>query len=207
MDELRISLKIDVVKGTIEIDAPPDNFDQAVAKTMELTASLDFSQVRAEPSSRMDAPPSAPQNASSENGAQGLPMATVRSKSRAAKASGARPGRIGSFEEVKGLLTEAQEKELRAYFGEKKPLEQGHKVLTAIVKGEQILNRKGFNYHEIYTLLWLAGVKPLPKAIDVVLLRLIQDQHVLREESGFTAKFLGREFVEQELPMRGDARD
>jgi hypothetical protein len=71
---------------------------------------------------------------------------------------------------------------------------------VAIVKGEQILNRRGFGFNEIYTLMWLAGVKDLPKALDVVLARLIREQMIVREENGFAAKFIGRNRVEHELP-------
>ena len=206
MEEKRVSLRIDVVKGVIELDSPPENFDQAVARTMELTASLDFSQARAEAAPSIEVPPPERQAIVAEIAPDNQMTPSIRSRSRPPKSSGARPGRIGSFEEVKSLLTEPQEKDLRAYFAEKKPSEQGLQVLVAIVKGEQLLGRKGLNYNEIYTLLWLAGVKPLPKAIDVVLLRLVQDQYVVREATGFAAKFLGREFVEQELPAKGDAR-
>lgn len=202
MDERRVSLKIDVAKGVIELDAPPENFDQAVAKTMELTASLDFSQIRQEPASpATPAPP--PSDVVEDSGGQNPATSAVRSRSRATKASGARPGRIGSFDEVKGLLTEAQERELYSFFGEKAPTEQGHQVLVALVKGEELLGRRGLTYNEIYTLMRLGGVKPLPKAIDVVLGRMSQDQLVTREGAGFAAKFLGREFVEG-MPLKAD---
>jgi hypothetical protein len=101
---------------------------------------------------------------------------------------------------VKGLLTEEQEIELRKFYAEKAPTEQSHQVIVALVKGEQLLGRRGLGYNEIYTLMWLAGVKDLPKALDVVILRLMQEQMVVREEGGFAAKFIGRNFVEQELP-------
>ena len=38
----RITLKIDVNAGTIELDAPAASFDQAIERTRELTGSLEF---------------------------------------------------------------------------------------------------------------------------------------------------------------------
>jgi hypothetical protein len=196
--ENRVSLKIDLRSGVIEIDAPADSFQDAIAQTKELASSLDFAaalEAAPMPPTNEPAPP-VPQSSA-------VTLSTKQSpakKSKVLKASSARPGRIGSFEEVKGLLTEAQEIELRQFFASKAPTEQIHQVLVAIVKGEELLGRRGFAYNEIYTLMWLGGVKDLPKAIDVVLLRLIQEQMVVREEGGFSAKFVGRNFVEQELP-------
>ncbi len=79
--------------------------------------------------------------------------------------------------------------------------EQSDQVLVAIVKGEQLLGRRGFSFNEIYTLLWLSGVRDLTKALDVVLQRLLKEQMVVREAGGFAAKFLGRNRVERYLPL------
>jgi hypothetical protein len=196
--ENRISLKIDLRSGVIEIDAPAESFEEAIAQTRTLTASLDFSDTM-EPAPKTAGGPAASleQDATpSVSTRQSLPPR----KSKASKASAARPGRLGSFDEVKGLLTEPQEIELRKFFVEKAPSEQSHQALVAIVKGEQLLSRRGFSYNEIYTLMRLGGVKGLPKALDVVLQRLVQDQMIVRETDGFVAKFIGRDFVEQELP-------
>lgn len=199
----RVSLKIDMRSGVIEIDAPAANFKDAIAQTKELAESLDFSAaLEAAAPAQIPAPLT---NEPTHVGAQppATNSSTKQSSSKKARASGAssgRPGRLGSFEEVKGLLTEAQEIELREFFATKSPNEQAHQVLVAVVKGEELLGRRGFGYNEIYTLMWLGGVKDLPKAIDVVLLRMIQEQMVVREENGFAAKFIGRNFVNQELP-------
>lgn len=196
----RISLKIDLRSGVIEIDAPAESFQDAIKQTKELTASLDFAAV-------LEAPPApAPTFGElatplTQPSVTQLPTKQSASKkSKGPKASSARPGRIGSFEEVRGLLTEAQEIELRGFFAAKAPSEQTHQVIVAIVKGEELLGRKGFSYNEIYTLMWLGGVKDLPKAVDVVLGKLLQEQMVVRDETGFSAKFIGRNFVEQDLP-------
>src|SRR5687768_2023261 len=42
MDESRIILKIDLHGGTIELDAPAESFDQAIAQTKDLASSLNF---------------------------------------------------------------------------------------------------------------------------------------------------------------------
>lgn len=198
----RVSLKIDLRSGVIEIDAPAANFQDAVAQTKDLADSLDFSAAleaatAPAPAPTMNEPAPSPTQAPKPTSST---KQSATKKSRIGGASSGRPGRIGSFEEVKGLLTEPQEIELRQFFTTKSPAEQAHQVLVAIVKGEELLGRRGFNYNEIYTLMWLGGVKDLPKAIDVVLLRLVQDQMVVRDENGFAAKFVGRNFVDQELP-------
>lgn len=127
-----------------------------------------------------------------------------REKSRAggAKTSSAgRPGRLGSFEPIRDLLTEAQHKEIYAYMQEKAPSDQEDQILVAVHKGEQLLGRQGFTYNEIYTLLWRAGIEPLPKAIDVVVQRLIQTQRMDKGDSGYFMKFLGQSRVDKELPL------
>lgn len=196
----RVSLKIDLRSGVIEIDAPAESFQDAIKQTKELTASLDFAAV-------LEAPPSPVPTFSELATPNTQPSATQlptkqspSKKTKGLKTSSARPGRIGSFEEVRGLLTEPQEIDLRSFFAAKAPNDQTHQVIVAIVKGEELLGRKGFSYNEIYTLMWLGGVKDLPKAVDVVLGKLMQEQMVVREDTGFAAKFIGRNFVDQELP-------
>ena len=197
--EKRVTLKIDLSAGTIELDAPAESFDQAIERTKELTATLDLGGRRGAVAPAVaEAEPLA---AAPSEGTQA--NHSPRQKGRAGKAptsSASRPGRIGSFEEVRGLLTEEQEIELRAFMTEKAPSEQADQVLVAMVKGEQLLGRRGFGFNEIYTLVWLSGVKDLPKALDVVLLRLAQEQMVVREPGGFAVKFVGRNRVERDLP-------
>jgi hypothetical protein len=82
----------------------------------------------------------------------------------------------------------------------KAPVDQEDQILVAVHKGEQLLGRQGFSYNEIYTLLWRAGVEPLPKAIDVVIQRMVQDQKVDKGDAGYFMKFLGQSRVENELP-------
>lgn len=191
----RVSLKIDLSTGTIELDAPAESFNEAIEKTKELAATLDLQgrapAVAATSSHGPTAPPSASESAPTP----------PRQRAKGGK-SGARAGRIGSYEPIHGLLTEDQEIELRAFVGEKAPSEQTDRVLVAMVKGEQLLGRKALIYNEIYTLMWLGGIKDLPKALDVVLGNMIQNQFVLREGAGFTVKFLGRNRVENDLPRK-----
>jgi hypothetical protein len=197
--ENRISLKIDLKSGLIELDAPADSFEEAIAQTKALAGSLDFSGI-AEGPAQPDTPAATNNGASQPSEPTGGPRNGAPRRNRSSKASSGRAGRIGSFEEVRGLLTEEQEIELRKFYAEKNPTEQPHQVLVGIVKGEQLLGRRGLGYNEIYTLMWLGGVKDLPKALDVVILKLIQDQMVVREDAGFVAKFIGRNFVDQDLP-------
>jgi len=71
-------------------------------------------------------------------------------------------------------------------------------------KGEELLGRKGFQYNEIYTLMWLAGVKDLPKALDQVLRTMMAEQLITKEEAGFVVKFVGRQFIDTKLPTLKD---
>lgn len=193
--EDRVVLKIDLSTGTIELDSPAASFNEAIEKTKELAATLDL-QGKAPLVSPRTSPP--PESASSTNESQ---QPNSRARTRAVR-SGARAGRIGSYEPVADLLTEDQEIELRAFMAEKAPAEQSDRVLVAMVKGEQLLGRKGLIYNEIYTLMWLGGVKDLPKALDVVLGNMIQNQFVVRDGPGFTVKFVGRNRVDNDLPRK-----
>lgn len=198
MSEDRIKLRIDLKSGTIELDAPPADFEQAVLKTKELAASFQFGEkammAQQAPKAEVGAVPIVP-----STGAAG---SKPREKTRGAstKPSVARPGRLGSFDPIRDLLTEDQHKQLHAYMQQKAPTDQEDQILVAAHRGEQLLARQGFSYNEIYTLLWRAGVDPLPKAIDVVVQRLIQDQKMDKGEAGYFMKFLGQSRVDKELP-------
>ena len=76
-----------------------------------------------------------------------------------------------------------------------------HSIVETVHQGEELRGRQGFGFNELYTLMWRAGVDPLPKALDVVIQRLMQDQRVERGEKGYFLKFLGRARVENELPL------
>ncbi|NVN84984.1 MAG: hypothetical protein HXX15_02750 [Rhodopseudomonas sp.] len=203
MSDERIKLRIDLKSGTLELDCLPDDFDNAIQKTRELAASLQFGEKgigEGLPDSRSD-------SAASKSPSEPAPTVKTRERGRAsgAKPSTGRPGRIGSFDPIRDLLDEDQHKAIHAFMREKAPLDQEDQVLVAAHKGEQLLKRQGFSYNELYTLLWRAGVDPLPKAIDVVIQRLIQDQKMDRGEDGYFVKFLGHSRVEKELPA--SARD
>lgn len=198
--EDRVSLKIDLSTGTIELNAPAESFNEAIERTKELAAALDL-QGRSAP---MPAPTQPATNAAATDTAVANGAAahvSARPRARTGK-SGARAGRIGSYEPISGLMSEAQEIELRAFMAEKSPTEQADRVLVAMVKGEELLGRKALIYNEIYTLMWLGGIKDLPKALDVVLGNMIQNQFVVREGAGFTVKFVGRNRVENDLPRK-----
>ena len=205
LDQARIKLRLDLATGALELEAPPGDFERALQQVQVLAEALELrgsgsaktaagvereiAGPSADPPRLLTPPVSTP--------------AATRTRAKPGKST-ARPGRLGSFEEVRGLLTEAQEIELRAFMHDKAPKEQPDQVLVAVVKGEQLLGRKGLAYNEIYTLMWLAGVKDLPKALDVVLLRLVQDQMVVRDGPGFAAKFIGRNRVDNDLPRGED---
>jgi hypothetical protein len=203
-DENRIRLKIDLRSGILELDAPPAEFESAIQKTKELASSLHLGAmsavaVESPPASVM--PPVDPTRSENRQaGTNAKPRDGVRTSG--AKASSAlRSGRLGSFEPIRDLLTDEQHKEIYAFMQQKAPAEQEDQVLVAVYKGEQLLGRQGFSYNEIYTLLWRAGIDPLPKAIDVVVQRLIRDQRLDKGSAGYFMKFLGQSRVEKELPL------
>lgn len=196
--ENRVSLKIDLTTGTIELEAPADSFNEAIEKTKELAATLDL-QGRGAAKLR-EAPPSPPVPPSNNGTDQGSAQVN-RPRSKTGK-SGARAGRLGSYEPVPQMLTDEQQMALMDFMAEKSPTDQADRVLVAMVKGEELLGRRGFIYNEIYTLMWLGGIKDLPKALDVVLGNMIQDQWIVREGGSFAVKFIGRNRVENELPKR-----
>jgi hypothetical protein len=204
MDDVegRVSLKIDLATGTIELDAPASSFNEAIEKTKELAATLDLKNRRSTPQSSEQTTGSTVSTGASANEAVTPPPSPARAtRAKNGKSSG-RVGRLGSYEPIAKLLTEEQEIELRAFFTEKSPSEQSDRALVAMLKGEHLLGRKGFTYNEIYTLMWLGGVKDLPKALDVVLGKMIQEQTIIKEGAGFSTKFIGRNRVENDLPKR-----
>lgn len=200
MSEDRIKLKIDLKSGTLELDCPPGEFDSAIQKTKDLAASLQFGEKGVAMASPVNDGGGAAGAATETQPSASLRKTKEKVRSSGAKSSTGRPGRIGSFDPIRDLLSEAQHKEIYAYMQTKAPADQEDQLLVAAHKGEQLLSRQGFTYNELYTLLWRAGVDPLPKAIDVVLQRLIQDQKMDKGDGGYFMKFLGQSRVEKELP-------
>lgn len=199
--EDRIKLKIDLKSGTVELDCPTGDFEQAIQRTKEFAASLQLGEIAKMPPAEV--PNGVIETASGPKlnvpSAINKPREKVRSSG--AKSSTGRPGRLGSFDPIRDLLNEEQHKEIYAFMQTKAPSDQEDQVLVAAYMGEKLLGRQGFNYNELYTLLWRAGVDPLPKAIDVVIQRLIQDQRMDKGETGYFMKFLGQSRVERELPV------
>jgi hypothetical protein len=195
VEESRVSLKIDLASGLIEIDAPQGSFDKAVSSAKELLAIAPGQRAQGKPSVQL---PQVEEPQAVDSSTDSKAPERTKKATRGASASAARPGRIGSFEPVDLGLEEAQERELRSFMLERAPAEQADQVAVAIYKGEQLLRRKGFTYNEIYTLLRLSGGK-LPKALDVVLLRMSELQWVVRDGQQFSLKFVGRDHVEQKL--------
>jgi hypothetical protein len=200
----RISLRVNIASGLIEIDAPVANFSEVAehAKVLLGIAKSELPLVRerafeAKRTGVEDTPLHS--SASSAEGA----AVTAERRAKAGRSSGGssgRPGRIGSFEPVELSLTESQERSLRDYFKAKAPEEQLHQVAVAIAKGEEILGRKGLEYNEIYTLMKLGGVKTLPQAIDVVIGKMVSDNWATKDGKKYSMKFVGREYIEENLP-------
>ena len=200
MDERegRVSLKIDLVSGTIELDAPAENFNEAIERTKELASTLELQK---RPTQHSPAPTAPPASVNPSVTTEVAAPSSARARSKVIR-SGARAGRLGSYEPIQQLLTDEQQMNLMSFFASKAPSDQIDRVLTAMVKGEELLGRKGLVYNEIYTLMWLAGVKDLPKALDVVLGKMIQDQLIVRDGVGFAVKFIGRNRVDNDLPRK-----
>ena len=198
--EDRIRLKIDLKSGTVELEAPTGEFDLAIQKTKELASSLQLGEKVAASAQETPVANIHTSVSSQPEGGRAPVKNRERTRNPSGKTSTARAGRLGSFDPIRDLLTDAQHKELHAYMQAKGPTDQEDQVLVAVHKGEQLLGRQGFSYNEIYTLLWRAGVDPLPKAIDVVLQRLMQGQKMDRGEAGYFMKFIGQSRVEKELP-------
>jgi hypothetical protein len=200
-DENRIRLKIDLKTGTVELDAPPGDFERAIQKTKELADALHLGAMPATAAANSSSSSAAADPARGESHQAGAKARDAARVPSTKASSTLRAGRLGSFEPIRDLLTDEQHKEIYAFMQQKAPVEQEDQVLVAVYRGEQLLNKQGFSYNEIYTLLWRAGIDPLPKAIDVVIQRLIRDQRLDKGPAGFFTKFLGQSRVEKELPI------
>lgn len=200
-EDKRVSLKIDLRSGTIELEAPASSFDQAIEKTKELTSSLDL---RRADSSASDVGKQSPDKTRRANDVAGAtPSGSEKSRAKSVKSgSGARTGRLGSFTPDNDLLTEEQQRAIREFRTSKAPADMHEEALVALHQGEHLLSRQGFGFNEIYTLMWRAGTSPLPKALDEVMRQLALQQLVERNEQGYFLKFMGRERVERELPRK-----
>lgn len=194
-----ITCEIDLETGKVRIVAPPEHFAPA-AKAVEGIIAL-----RMAASAGKGEAPAGGASAPNSGAPREEPTRTHKERvsGRPAKnsaGSSGRTGRIGSFEPIAFGLSEQQERELHEFYGSKNPKSQSDKVACAMYKAEQILNRKGLNYNEIYTAMRLSGERELPKALDVLIARMIDENWISREQDGFALKFLARDYVEQKLP-------
>ncbi|WP_157072326.1 hypothetical protein [Brevundimonas bacteroides] len=205
-DTDRVSLRMNILDGTIEIESSAGNFAHVADKAKEIAVATRLGNQDAVPPPRTQ-----PANREEQITAPSAPKTESvagekRQKSnRTPGGSSGRPGRIGSFEPVKLDLSEDKERALREFVRDKAPVEQNHQVAVAMMKGEELLGRPGFDYNEIYTLMRLGGIKPLPKALDVVLGRMATDNWVAKEGKLFSMKFVGRDFVDENLPPKKGA--
>lgn len=203
-DETRVSLKIDVRNGTIELNAPAGSFEHAIQKTKELTSTLDLRGSGAQ----LETPGvvggrASSSDASSKVAQDSSKAAQEKTRGKSGKStSGARSGRLGSFTPDQGLLSEEQQRAIREFRISKAPTDQHDEALVALYQGEKLLSRKGFSFNEIYTLMWRAGTSPLPKALDEVMRQLALQQLVERGDEGYFMKFIGQERVENDLPRK-----
>lgn len=202
-DQNRVSLKMNVLDGTIEIESSAENFSQVAEKAKEivLAARTGGSPALAATASVRTAAPTPASPVATAPTADSRAADKKTKATRSPGGSSGRPGRIGSFEPIKFNLAEASERSLRDFLREKAPIEQSHQVAAAMFKGEEILGKQSFEYNEIYTLLHLGGIKPLPKALDVVLGKLTAENWVTRDGKAFSLKFVGRDFVTESLPL------
>lgn len=202
-DTNRVSLKMNVLDGTIEIESSAENFSQVADKAREIALATRLGS-REIASSPKPQPTDQPAQATAPP-APRIEPAPAEKKSKSIRTSGGssgRPGRIGSFEPVKFDLSEEKERALRDFVRDKAPIEQNHQVAVAMMKGEEILSRQGFDFNEIYTLMRLGGIKPLPKALDVVLGRMATDNWVSKDGKFYSLKFVGRDFIDENLPPK-----
>jgi hypothetical protein len=194
MEGETITVKIDLVAGTAEITAPSGQFAEAAREAKELLSLKQWSQVSPpEPTVRPET--QAPQSTSTKS----EPPAPRRS-ARSNGGSSARPGRIGSFVVQKFPLTEPQQREIYEFYTSKRPIEQREKVAVAMYVGALVLNKRVFDYNEIYSLMRLGNERDLPKALDVVITSMKRENWVSREDEGFSLKFLASDYVEKSLP-------
>lgn len=198
-----ITCEIDLETGKVKIVAPPEHFAPAAKAVEGIIALRRLSNV-----GQADRGTSKPVEgvgaAGSTQQGEHYRAPKDRGGARAGRSPGGssgRAGRIGSFEPVAFDLSEDRERELHEFYGSKNPKSQSDKVACAMYKAEQVLGRKGLSYNEIYTAMRLSGERDLPKALDVLIARMIDDNWVSREAEGFALKFLARDYVEQKLPV------
>lgn len=200
-EENLVRFRFDPKTGEIELSAPPSEFEKAAENAKILVEGL-VKHVKTSASDDPAAPLAKKEGvaASAPQKAHGAGESASSKKSGRSRNSSGRPGRIGSFVPVEFGMDEEKERALLAFYQEKAPEEQAEKVAVAIYKGAELLGRNGFDYNEIYTLMRLGGEKALPKALDVVVSRMIGDNWAMREQEGVALKFPAKDHVEQNLP-------
>lgn len=200
-EENLVRFRFDPKTGEIELSAPPSEFEKAAENAKILVEGL-VKHVKTSPSDDPTTPLGKKQGVA-DPGSQKAHAAgegpSTKKSGRSRNSSG-RPGRIGSFVPVDFAMDEEKERALLAFYREKAPVEQAEKVAVAIYKGSELLGRSGFDYNEIYTLMRLGGEKALPKALDVVVSRMVNDNWATREHEGVALKFPAKDHVEQNLP-------
>lgn len=197
MENRTVKCRIDLTSGIVEIEAADEIFHKIAQEVQNMVQVLSGAvSSRAKSLSKP--------GMGSSTGGGSVPKPNVPADRSGKKAprgsapSAGRPGRIGSFEPVMFGISEAQERDLLANYARKHPSEQMHKIAVAMYFGELALSQSVFDYNEIYSLMRLCGEKKLPKAIDVVLQKMIKENWATREGDGFSLKFLAKDYAAEE---------
>lgn len=188
-DNDKVNITFDPSTGKFEFSAPGDKLQEAAEQAKVLIQTVNaclLPQERRKPALQPDA----------ETQAAPAPDRSAKSPRKFGESS-ARLGRIGAFEKVDFGLSEAQERAIFEFYSTRRPKEQQEQVVVAMYIGSKVLNRSGFNFNEIYTLLHLGGERELPKAVDVVMGRLAGINWVSKAGKLYSLKFQATDFVDK----------
>ncbi|MBQ4808702.1 hypothetical protein J4717_14590 [Phaeobacter sp. HS012] len=189
----RVTLKLDVLAGTIEIDADAEDFERAATKASELLQTLHQSSTASRASLSIPLEEAAePAETSAHDLKQNRP---VERKSPKRKGPGVRKLAI-----IDDLLTEQDRQDLRKFYAEKAPKTQAEIIAVLCVKLEALTKKDRFSPDEVYTAIQAVDEKT-PANLVATFGNMISRQSFGSIEDGcFVPNFKCKDYVKHNLP-------
>jgi hypothetical protein len=141
-----ISLKIDIIQGTIEVECEAADFESVISSAERVLSNFSGNRSAASVQRPVDNP--RPEYPIVDRPELNEDAGHLKSKTKSRRKKG---GGHANWKVLDNLLTETQRGELRKFYAEKAPGKQNDQVAVLAHKLSEMLGRDGFDGNEIHT--------------------------------------------------------
>jgi hypothetical protein len=199
-----VKIVINIRDGLLDLDADPQQLDQATECAIRLIDRLSSSP-HAPRSSLSHSPPSSSASVEPPDGAEQIngSAGATPEKSKGRKKKGV--GKTKNWEYKPELLLDSDWAKVKDFVALKAPSTQNEKVAVFVSILSQLLNRKGFDGHEIHTCFKTLGERT-PASLTAVLGNMATEGLGHTSDGRFQLDFAGSQLVDHDLPKAKPAK-